>query len=390
MSKLDDPFLRKRIIQYFLHHGNFNKINDSLDVSPWTVNRALDVNGKYYRKDFAEEYDEARQLYYDTQEQEQTQEPSTDVELFNFEGHQVRNIMIDNEDGDPEPWFLAGDICGVLDLENVSRAVDSIDADEKQLASFDDMTLPKVTSGEQNRQRWFLNEDGVYELVMRSNKPEAKKFRKWLKQVIKSIRKTGSYSVHGDVAPQSEKALIVNGLKDIAIIVKGLKEDSNKTHSEIVETRKEVTEFRTETKEEISTLRTEFTERFETVETNITKSIRGTFKNTVKTKMYQFLVEDQSGKCPGCHEEIIASKDYQNMGRYKPDFKIPDKSEVDHIGLRSQRKITDGWPLCNKCHEDKHAEKFDWRDEARTFTRAILKWEERNERQMAMRYGHTR
>ena len=175
MGKLDDPFLRKRVIQYAKHHGNFYGIENDINISTRTLKRALIPSDKYYHEDFAREYNEARQDAWESHEQEQAQDQSG-VELFNFEGNQVRHIMRDNEEDEPEPWFLARDICKVLDLNDVSQAVSSIDEDEKVLSDFDDLISIKHVSGQQNRQQWFLNEDGVYELVMRSINPKRKSF----------------------------------------------------------------------------------------------------------------------------------------------------------------------------------------------------------------------
>lgn len=85
-----------------------------------------------------------------------------------------------------EPWFLAKDVCNILDLENVTKALYTLDEDEK-------LTLPVDRSG-QVRNMNFINESGLYNLIFQSRKPEAKKFRKWVtNEVLPSIRKTGKY-----------------------------------------------------------------------------------------------------------------------------------------------------------------------------------------------------
>lgn len=88
-----------------------------------------------------------------------------------------------------EIWFVASEICKLLDIQNVTQAVSSLDDDEK---------LPYVLhrSG-QNRNVILISESGLYALVFKSNKPSAKQFRKWVtKEVIPSIRKTGSFGIN--------------------------------------------------------------------------------------------------------------------------------------------------------------------------------------------------
>ena len=87
-----------------------------------------------------------------------------------------------------EIWFAAVDVCRALDLENVTKALYTLDDDE--------LTLLKVRAGGQRREMNFVNEFGLYNLILSSRKPEAKKFKRWVThEVLPSIRKTGSYSV---------------------------------------------------------------------------------------------------------------------------------------------------------------------------------------------------
>lgn len=89
------------------------------------------------------------------------------------------------------PWFVAADVCRVLELTNPTVALERLDEDEK--AKFN-LGLP---GGDTN----VVNESGLYALTLTSRKPNAKKFRKWLTgEVVPSIFRTGSYSI---VQPQS-------------------------------------------------------------------------------------------------------------------------------------------------------------------------------------------
>jgi prophage antirepressor-like protein len=102
--------------------------------------------------------------------------------IFNYKQHEVRSLL--DEKGDI--WFVAADVCSVLEHSDVSKAVSRLDDDEKLLRTM-------FASG-QNRELLCVNEPGLYGLILTSRKKEAKKFKRWLKhEVLPSIRKTGSY-----------------------------------------------------------------------------------------------------------------------------------------------------------------------------------------------------
>ncbi|MBR1645175.1 MAG: hypothetical protein IJ774_05470 [Selenomonadaceae bacterium] len=89
------------------------------------------------------------------------------------------------------PLFCLADVCRVLDLPQVAKVVQRLD---KGVLS----THPVETAGGV-QQMYFVNEDGLYDVILDSRKPNAKKFRKWLTgEVVPSIRKTGRYSVFGE------------------------------------------------------------------------------------------------------------------------------------------------------------------------------------------------
>lgn len=99
--------------------------------------------------------------------------------VFNFGDHPVRVVIRDGE-----PWFVAGDVCAALDYKNTSKAVgDHLDQDERY-------NEPLDRGGSQ----LLINESGLYALVLRSRKPEARKFSKWVTgEVLPAIRKSGAY-----------------------------------------------------------------------------------------------------------------------------------------------------------------------------------------------------
>jgi prophage antirepressor-like protein len=100
---------------------------------------------------------------------------------FRFDESPVRAVM---KDGDP--WFVAKDVCDILELGDPSKTVERLDPDEVGTNSI------RTTAG--TREMLTVNESGVYSLVFTSRKPEAKRFRKWVtSEVLPEIRKTGGY-----------------------------------------------------------------------------------------------------------------------------------------------------------------------------------------------------
>ena len=105
-----------------------------------------------------------------------------ELQLFNFEEKEIKTIQINNE-----IYFVGKDICNILELSDVSKAISRLDEDEKLIRTL-------FLSG-QNREVLFINESGLYSLVLTSRKPDAKRFKKWVtSEVIPSIRKTGGYN----------------------------------------------------------------------------------------------------------------------------------------------------------------------------------------------------
>lgn len=112
---------------------------------------------------------------------------NNEIQRFDFRGASLRTLT--DEEG--EPWFIAKDVCDILGMSNPSMAVIALDKDE--VAQID----PKDYLGSENRSNQAVNivsEPGLYKLIMRSRKPEAKEFQRWVThEVLPSIRKTGGY-----------------------------------------------------------------------------------------------------------------------------------------------------------------------------------------------------
>lgn len=110
-----------------------------------------------------------------------------ELQIFNNdEFGKVRVVELNGE-----PWFVAADVCRVLEIKNVSDALNRLDADEKMT-----LDLTEGHSGQRGGAQFInvINESGLYALTLTSRKPFAKKFRKWLtNEVVPSIRKTGMY-----------------------------------------------------------------------------------------------------------------------------------------------------------------------------------------------------
>ena len=108
---------------------------------------------------------------------------NSDLQVFDYHGSAVRTI-----DKDGEIWFMAKDLCDILELSDVSMTVRNLDDDEKLIQAL-------FVSG-QVREVMTVNEPGLYSLIFKSRKPEAKLFSRWVThEVLPQIRKTGSYSV---------------------------------------------------------------------------------------------------------------------------------------------------------------------------------------------------
>lgn len=109
---------------------------------------------------------------------------------FMFGENVVR--VITDENG--EPWFVAKDVCRVLGLENNRDAVSSLDEDEKITVANPD---GNPRAGIPHRYV-VISESGLYALVFRSRKPQAREFSRWVrKEVLPALRKTGRYEVPG-------------------------------------------------------------------------------------------------------------------------------------------------------------------------------------------------
>lgn len=100
------------------------------------------------------------------------------LQIFDFNNHEVRTQILNDE-----IWFCLKDVCDILEISNPTMAASRLDNDER--TKFD-----LGRQGETN----FINESGLYTVILRSDKSQAKIFRKWVtSEVLPSIRKHGAY-----------------------------------------------------------------------------------------------------------------------------------------------------------------------------------------------------
>jgi len=108
------------------------------------------------------------------------------MEIKVFNNHQFGEVRVLRDEAG-EPWFVAKDVCDILGYADVEVALRKIEDDEK--------LTRKIYASGQLRKMWIINESGLFTLILRSNKPQAKKFRKWVtSEVLPAIRKHGLYA----------------------------------------------------------------------------------------------------------------------------------------------------------------------------------------------------
>ncbi|MHB1154877.1 MAG: phage antirepressor [Eubacteriales bacterium] len=108
------------------------------------------------------------------------------IQIYHYENCDIRTV---NRNG--EPWFVAADVCRVLEIGNPTMALERLDDDEMTLSSIEGHSGQRGGAQMQN----LVNEPGLYTLILGSRKPQAKAFRRWVThEVIPSIRKRGIYA----------------------------------------------------------------------------------------------------------------------------------------------------------------------------------------------------
>ena len=124
----------------------------------------------------------------------------SNIKIFNYQSNEVRTVEMGGE-----PWFVLKDVCNILGISKHRDTAARLDADERGSVEVDTL------GGTQ--QVIAVNESGLYHVILRSDKPEAAPFRKWVtSEVLPSIRKNGGYIAGQEQLTPEElmaKALLV-------------------------------------------------------------------------------------------------------------------------------------------------------------------------------------
>ena len=133
-----------------------------------------------------------------------------DLQIFNNEEFgEVRTAVINDE-----PMFCLIDICKALEIKNATDVAKRLDEDE----------LTRLNLGSRAGETNFITESGLYAVILRSDKPNAKKFRKWVtSEVLPTIRKTGGYSMPKTTGGQIQ--LLAQGYTELEQKVNDIKDD---------------------------------------------------------------------------------------------------------------------------------------------------------------------
>ena len=125
----------------------------------------------------------------------------SNIQIFSYQNNEVRTVEMGGE-----PWFVLKDVCGVLDIADHKVVARRLDEDEV-------CQTPLTDSMGRQQSTTIINESGLYHVILRSDKPEAAPFRKWVtSEVLPSIRKNGGYIAGQEQLTPEElmaKALLV-------------------------------------------------------------------------------------------------------------------------------------------------------------------------------------
>lgn len=119
------------------------------------------------------------------------------LSTFDFNEVAVRVMVREGE-----PWWVAADVCRALDIQNASDALKGLEEDEQA-------TLDNSEGGGRAHRLNVISESGLYALIFKSRKVEAKQFRRWVtKEVLPAIRKSGAYQIPSSGLNATEEARV--------------------------------------------------------------------------------------------------------------------------------------------------------------------------------------
>lgn len=148
-----------------------------------------------------------------------------EIQVFEYSNNPIRTVMRDGE-----PWWVLKDVCEVLGIVDHKVTARRLDVDEVcQTPLTDSMGRQQATT--------IISESGLYSVILRSDKPEAKPFRRWVThEVLPAIRKTGSYSV----SPYKPKASSVGEVIKLVEVTRSMMEDQGCDPMEIAQAVKQI------------------------------------------------------------------------------------------------------------------------------------------------------
>lgn len=149
-----------------------------------------------------------------------------ELRTFTYNNAEVRTVEMNGD-----PWFVLKDVCGILGISNATVAASRLDEDE--VTKFDLGGKVGITN--------IINESGLYSVILRSDKPEAKPFRKWVtSEVLPAIRKTGTYTIlpTENIEPQAAYtgSQRLGDVVELAKLTARLMKDSKRIPSDILYT----------------------------------------------------------------------------------------------------------------------------------------------------------
>ena len=148
-----------------------------------------------------------------------------EIQVFEYGNNPIRTVMRDGE-----PWWVLKDVCEVLGIVDHKVTARRLDVDEVcQTPLTDSMGRQQATT--------IISESGLYNVILRSDKPEAKPFRRWVThEVLPAIRKTGAYSV----SPYKPKASSVGEVIKLVEVTRSMMEDQGCDPMEIAQAVKQI------------------------------------------------------------------------------------------------------------------------------------------------------
>lgn len=130
-----------------------------------------------------------------------------DLQVFNYGSQEVRTLLIEDA-----PWWVLVDVCRVLELGSAHKVSARLDEDERT-------QIPVIDGMGRSQNTTVINESGLYSVILRSDKQEAKAFKRWIThEVLPAIRKTGRYP-----APVEEPKIqpsVETGLQRVGLIIR--------------------------------------------------------------------------------------------------------------------------------------------------------------------------